>query len=148
MKSTQDSKENFHHFQFEQPIYNPWQHRRCSIDEETPHTIIVTTASSTHSSPNPSFRGSLHQTNFDEDDLEIQDWCEIDTDSPDPVEDEEDRLERHLQWQRAHRFLAVIAKWRKSGQRPRAFSDPELFASQTTGDAGDKKQIKENFTLM
>jgi hypothetical protein len=68
--------------------------------------------------------------------------------NPKQAEDEEDRFERHLQWQRAHRFLQVIAKWRKSGQRPRAFSDPELFGTQTL-DSTEKKQIKkENFTLI
>jgi hypothetical protein len=70
-------------FQFEQPIYNPWQHRRCSIDDDVPHTIVVTTASSTRNTPNPSFLGSVRVTDFDdeegEEDLGIQDWYELES---------------------------------------------------------------------
>ena len=67
-------------------------------------------------------------------------------DDEDEHEDDEEAQERQVQWQRAHRFLSVIAKWKKTGHRPRAFSDPELFASFTESE---KRQIrKENMTLI
>jgi hypothetical protein len=60
-------------------------------------------------------------------------------------EDEEDLLEQHLQWLRAHRFLSVIAKWKKTGERPRAFSDPELFRDRFYETPFRPKTFPANF---